>query len=71
MVTLMEGLREAEENILECLGSGHRLLYNLVATKKLASIQKQHEEIVEGLVFRLVSVSLFRSKWRKISKTIS
>lgn len=48
MVTLMEGLREAEENILECLGSGHRLLYNLAATKKLASIQKQHEEIVEG-----------------------
>ena len=53
MVILMEGLREAEENILECLGSGHRLLYNLAATKKLASIQKQHEEIVEGLVFRL------------------
>lgn len=48
MVTLMEGLREAEENILECLGSGHRLLYNLAATKKLASIKKQHEEIVEG-----------------------
>jgi len=41
-------LREAEENILECLGSGHRLLYNLAATKKLASIQKQHEEIVDG-----------------------
>ena len=50
MVTLMEGLREAEENILECLGSGHRLLYNLAATKKLASIKKQHEEIVERLV---------------------
>ena len=49
----MEGLREAEENILECLGSGHRLLYNLAATKKLASVQKLHEEIVEGLVFRL------------------
>lgn len=48
MVTLMEGLREAEENILESLGSGHRLLYNLAATKKLASIKKQHEEIVEG-----------------------
>ena len=53
MVTLMEGLREAEENILECLGSGHRLLYNLAATKKLASIKKQHEEIVEGLVLIL------------------
>ena len=50
MVTLMEGLREAEENMLECLGSGHRLLHNLAATKKLASIKKQHEEIVEGLV---------------------
>lgn len=49
----MEGLREAEENILECLGSGHRLLYNLAATKKLASVQKLHEEIVEGFVFRL------------------
>ena len=49
----MEGLREAEENILECLGSGHRLLYNLAATKKLASIKKQHEEIVEGLVLFL------------------
>ena len=49
----MEGLREAEENILECLGSGHRLLYNLAATKKLASIKKQHEEIVEGFVIRL------------------
>ncbi|XP_068697910.1 dynein axonemal heavy chain 8-like [Montipora foliosa] len=48
MVTLIEGLREAEENILESLGSGHRLLYNLAATKKLASIKKQHEEIVEG-----------------------
>lgn len=66
MVTLMEGLREAEENILECLGSGHRLLYNLAATKKLASIQKQHEEIVEGLVFAL-SMSFFTPKWRKIS----
>ena len=53
MVTLMEGLREAEENILESLGSGHRLLYNLAATKKLASIKKQHEEIVEGLVLPL------------------
>lgn len=52
-MTLMEGLREAEENILECLGSGHRLLYNLAATKKLASIKKQHEEIVEGFVFSL------------------
>lgn len=52
-MTLMEGLREAEENILECLGSGHRLLYNLAATKKLASIKKQHEEIVEGLVLIL------------------
>lgn len=51
MVTLMEGLRKAEENILGCLGSGHRLLYNLAATKKLASIKKQHEEIVERLVF--------------------
>ena len=49
-MTLMEGLREAEENILECLGSGHRLLYNLAATKKLASVKKQHEEIVEGWV---------------------
>ena len=49
----MEGLREAEEKILQCLGSGHRLLYNLAATKKLASIQKLHEEIVEGLVFWL------------------
>ena len=46
----MGGLREAEENILECLGSGRRLLYNLAATKKLASIKKQHEEIVERLV---------------------
>lgn len=66
MVTLMEGLHEAEENILECLGSGHRLLYNLSATKKLASIKKQHEEIVEGCVFSLHcimrdSMSLYQS----------
>ena len=60
MVTLMEGLREAEENILECLGSGHRLLYNLAATKKLASIKKQHEEIVERLVF------LFQQWWSSL-----
>ena len=51
----MEGLREAEKIILECLGSGHRLLYNLAATKKLASIQKLHGETVEGLVFRLAN----------------
>ena len=43
----MEGLEEAEENILQCLGSGHRLLYDLAATKKLASIKRLHEETVE------------------------
>ena len=47
MVTLMEGLQEAEENILHCLCSGHRLLHNLAATKKLATIKRQHEEIAE------------------------
>lgn len=57
----MKGLHEAEENILSCLGSGHRLLYNLAATKKLASIRRLHDETLEryvihdGLVLSLLS----------------
>ncbi|XP_048577711.1 dynein axonemal heavy chain 8 isoform X3 [Nematostella vectensis] len=50
IVTHMDGLHDAEENILECLGSGHRLLYNLAATKKLASIRRLHEETSESLM---------------------
>jgi len=47
MVMLMEGLHDAEENMLSCLGSGYRLLYNLAATKKLASIKRLHDETLE------------------------
>lgn len=43
----MDGLHDSEENILTCLGSGHRLLYNLAATKKLASIKRLHDEALE------------------------
>ena len=46
----MKGLHDAEENILSCLGSDHRLLYNLAATKKLASIKRLYDETLERLV---------------------
>ena len=44
----MEGLDHSENLMLECLGSGRRLLYDLAATKKLANIKRTHEEMVEG-----------------------
>ena len=55
---LMDGLEEAEENTLRCLGSGHRLLYELASTRKLASIKRLHEETVERWAGRLALVTL-------------
>lgn len=46
----MRELLDLEKKIIECLGSGVRLMQDLPAIKKLADLKKQYEETLERYI---------------------